>query len=357
MGAFGDQSRSNDADPRNEWRAEIPPDFTLAASSRPISMRWILLLPLALGCDRVRAPAKTDMATDSVHTVVAARDTTPVVAPVAAFDSTVVAVSDSALPSMPDSVAAAGAQGVAAVRRELVIPAELWELPPVPENEPMDFDGEGGPVLPHVNYGDCEGDRCSAGFVALSCLATALRSDARVDAPISARIPDGELLQARRDLHLQESGVVIVKQDFVLDWDETATDVVARADTVSLAEGDTVHVLRYLERGRWTWAYRGRLHDSGEFWATTYRNGSKRMESEYAVRRSLPRRELWWKVTRLDGTSGWWLQSVSGERSETEAHDELQPVSGRRNAADDCARVKARRTPGAGRRGPVAAGR
>ena len=165
-----------------------------------------------------------------------------------------------------------------------------------------------------------------------------------------SNLPEGELVQVRRDLHMKEAGVVVVKQDFVLERDQTPTTEVARSDTVHLAEGDTVFVLRNLERGRWTWAYEGRLHDSGEFWATTTRTGAKRMESELAVRRSLPRREHWWSVTRLDGSAGWWLQGVSGEPEETEAHDELQSVSGVRTGVDVCARVKSRAASSAGRR-------
>ena len=314
-------------------------------------MRWLLILPLIVGCDRLRPTAKAvERPADSVRTVAVAPvpDTTiPVVAPPVPDSAAVVPdslrapVVDSAVASGPDSSVVAQQGGVAGVRRELVIPAGLATLPPVPDNEPIEFDNEGGPVLPHVMHGDCEGDRCSEGFVARSCAETTLRSAASVDASIVARIPEGEPLRVRPDLHLQEAGVVVAKQDFELDWDDTPRGAVARADTVHLAEGDTVHVLRYLERGRWTWVYHGRLHDSGEFWATINRNGTKRMESEYAVRRSLPRREQWWMVTRVDGTTGWWLQAVRGERAEAETHDELQPVS-RRKGVDDCAAVKER---------------
>jgi hypothetical protein len=207
----------------------------------------------------------------------------------------------------------------------------------------MGFDGVGAPVLPYVSYGDCEGARCSTGFVALTCVATDLRSAASVDAPIAARLPAGELIQVRRDLHMVEAGVVLVKQDYDLEWDETPTAEVARGDTVHLAQGDTIFVLRNTERGRWTWIHSGRVHESGEFWSTTTRRGVRRMESDIAVRRSLPRREQWWSVTRIDGATGWWLQAVSGEREETEAHDELQPVSGVRTGADACAKVKTAR--------------
>ena len=205
----------------------------------------------------------------------------------------------------------------------------------------MEFDSEDFPILPHVNYGDCEGENCSANFVAYSCRATVLRATASGSAPVVARVAQGELLRVRRDLHLQSAGIVVVKQDFVLDLDEAGDQVVSRTNTVHLAEGDTVFVLRYLELGRWTWAYHGRLHDSDEFWTTANRSGARLGQSEYAVRRSHPTREYWWSVTRLDGTTGWWLQAVSGDRSEQESHAELQPVAVVRNP-DSCPAVKAR---------------
>jgi hypothetical protein len=268
---------------------------------------------------------------------------TPVVTPLPAPDSTAVAAPDSASAAVPDSAALSKPESLAVLPRALVIPASLSRPSPAPENEPLEFDAERGPVLPQVSYGDCEGDRCSTGFVALSCVPTDLRSTASPDASVAVRLPEGELVRVRRDLHMVEAGVVILKQDFALEWDETPTAEVARSDTVQLAEGDTVFVLRYLERGRWTWAYQGRLHDSGAFWTTTTRTGAKRAESALAVQRSVPRREHWWNVTRLDGTSGWWLQAVSGEREETESHDELQPVFGVRTSADVCGKLKSAR--------------
>jgi hypothetical protein len=288
----------------------------------------MLLVPLVVACDRVRPPAKAAPPAGSVRTVPIAPDTAaPVVAPPPAPDSTAAAAPDSTLAVVPDSAVAATPDSAVVRPRAFVIPASLSKLPEAPDGEPIEFDDEDFPVLPHVNHGDCEGESCSPAFVAYACRPTTLRATTVRGAPVVARIPRGELVQVRRDLHLQSAGIVVVKQDFALDWDEVDDDVGARADTVHLAEGDTVFVLRYLELGRWTWAYHGRLHDSGEFWTSPTRNGARRGESEYAVRRSLPRRELWWKVTRLDGTSGWWLQAVDGARSEVETHDELQSVS------------------------------
>jgi hypothetical protein len=306
-------------------------------------MRWVLLLPLVLACDRLRPPARAERSVDSVRTVVAVAPAPPVVVPPPAPDSTPAAARDSIVPpAVPDSnVSIAATDTVPARRTAFVIPARLAKLPPAPESEPMEFDAEEFPVLPYVRYGDCEGDNCESDFVAYACRPAVLLASTEADAPAAAQISQGELLQVRRDLHLVSAGIVVVKQDFSLDWDEGKNDVVARADTVDLAEGDTVFVLRSIARGRWTWAYHGRLHDSGEFWSAATPTGARRAESEFAARRSLPTREHWWNVTRLDGTSGWWLQAVSGNRSEVETHGELQPVSVVRTP-DGCPAAKPR---------------
>lgn len=315
--------------------------------------RLLLVVPLLLGCDRVRPPAKVATPDVPVRKVAVVRDTTPpvAVAPVTpAPDTTVMLAgapmdSAAAAPAPADSTRAAPTDDVAVADRrpELAPPRRLPALAPAPENEPMEFDDESVPVLPFVQHGECEEESCARSIVAYSCLATTLLADTDDSAKVVARIPEGEFVQARRDLVLRSVGVVVVKEDFQLYWDEGRSGIVARADTVDLAEGDTVYLLRALDRGRWTWAYQGRLHDSGEFWATTSRNGSKRMDSEYAVRRVAPTREQWWQVTRLDGTTGWWLHSVNGARAREEQHDELQSVPRMQRDHDDCAKVKARR--------------
>ena len=317
-------------------------------------MRRLLLvlpLPLLAACDRVRPPAKaaTPQAPASAAAVV--RDTTPAitVAAVPATDTTVTlagAPVDSAVAAPVDSapLARPDSATVAVTRPEFMRPPRLPALAPAPENEPMEFDGEDAPVYPFVLHGECEGESCARGIVAFSCMATTLLAEADDDAPVSARVAEGEFVQARRDLVLREAGIVVVKQDFQLYWDDAPNGIVARADTVDLAEADTVYLLRALDQGRWTWAYHGRLHDSGEFWATTTRSGAKRMESEFAVRRSPPTREQWWQVTRLDGSTGWWLHSVNGARMREEQHDELQSVVRMQRDHDDCAKVKTRRT-------------
>jgi hypothetical protein len=310
--------------------------------------RLLLVVPLLLACDRLRPPAKVATPDVPAPAVVVVRDTaTPVVAPPAPDSSVVLAgaPADAVVAPPADSASAAPPVTTAAAPRlEFGVPPRFPAPRPAPENEPMEFDADGTPVLPFVQHGECEGENCARSILAYSCMATTLLAEADQEAAVVARIPEGEFVQARRDLVLSAAGIVVIREDFQLDWDQGRTDIVPRADTVDLAEGDTVFVLRPLERGRWTWAYHGRLHDSGEFWATISRNGSKRMDSDYAVRRSAPTREQWWHVTRLDGTSGWWLHSVHGARLRQEQHDELQSVPRMQRERDDCGRVKGRRT-------------
>jgi hypothetical protein len=311
--------------------------------------RLLLVVPLLLACDRLRPPP-SKVATPEVPApapavaAVTVADTTPVVA-TPASDSTVIqagAPMDSAVVAPVDSASAPPVSTAAAPRPEFDVPPRFPAPKPAPENEPLEFDPEGGPALPFVQYGECEAENCARSIVAYACMATTLLAEPDPDAEIVARIPEGEFVQARRDLIVTSAGIVVVKEDFQLDWDESPDDIATRADLVDLAEGDTVYVLRALERGRWTWAYHGRLHDSGAFWTTTMRNGSKRMESDQAVRRSAPTREQWWAVTRLDGSTGWWLQSVTGASPRPERHDELQSVSRMQRERDDCGKVRKR---------------
>ena len=316
--------------------------------------RLLLALPLLLACDRLRPPPeKVATPTVAAPVVAVAPDTTPVVAAPspdsnvvqagAPLDSAAAAPVDSATVAPVDrTTVAPPATRAAAPRPEFDVPPRFPAARPADDNEPMEFDGDGSPVLPFVQHGECETESCARSIVAYACMATTLLAEPDPDAEIVARIPEGEFVQVRRDLLVTSAGVVVVKQDFQLDWDESPNDIVSRTDPVDLAEGDTVYVLRAQDRARWTWSYHGRLHDSGEFWATTGRNGAKRMESEYAVRRSAPTREQWWAVTRVDGTTGWWLHSVSATRARQELHDELQSVARMQRERDDCAKVRSR---------------
>ena len=149
---------------------------------------------------------------------------------------------------------------------------------------------------------------------------------------------------ARRDLRVRQVGVVVIKDDHVLDSESVEVaegDIMSpRSDTVRLVRGDTVFVIKYLALGRWTWAHRGRLHDSDEFWAAAPVPGlgGAGTDSSVAVARSTPETEDWWYVQPRKGAPGWWR---GDDRSE------LQSVSYMERWGDDCAQVAKRAsTPG-----------
>jgi hypothetical protein len=254
--------------------------------------------------------------------------------------ATVARAADSALTSRSGAEPPISANATdSATRPEFRIPDDSLPLPPAPESEPVRFDAAGRPIMPIVQHGACEGESCEGGFVAYACLATDVQRGPAQDEPIIARIPEGQFVQVRRDLIVRSPGVVVVKKDFQLDWDEAENERVPRADTVQFARGDTLYVLNYLELGRWTWAFRGRLYDSGEFWTDIDPATARtRNESAYATMHSEPAREDWWKVTQRDGSTGWWLHN----RNRDELQTALQSVSGMQKWGDDCAQVKAR---------------
>ena len=240
----------------------------------------------------------------------------------------------SSIPAAAPTAADTATIGVS--KPELAVPEDLRELPSAPESEPIRFDRAGHPILPIVLRGACEGESCAGSFVAHSCMATALRATPSAEAPIVLRLAAGEFVQVRRDLHVRAAGVVVVQRDFPLTRDDAEDDVVPRSDTVKFARGDTVFVLHYMELGRWAWSHRGRLYDSGEFWSAAPDQdlGSKMGSSADAKALSTPKREDWWKVTRRNGSSGWWLR---------EDYDEaLQSVEYMQKWGDDCTQARAR---------------
>src|SRR4051794_30527496 len=126
-------------------------------------MRWLLILPFVVACDRVRPPAPAEKpavpaptpapAPAPVVAVAPAPDTAPVVVMQSMPDSTAkpAPVPDSVVAVVPDSTTVAKPENAVARPRPLIIPASLAQLPPDPENDPMDFDGVGAPVLPYVS--------------------------------------------------------------------------------------------------------------------------------------------------------------------------------------------------------------
>src|SRR5258705_609369 len=131
-----------------EGRGRVTP----VPRTRPSGMRWLLILPFVVACDRVRPPEQAEQPAvpapppAPVVAVVAAPDTAPVVTLQSAPDSTVAIAPDSVVAVVRDSAVVAKPESSVVRPRALVIPAWLSRLPPDPENEPLAFDAVGAPV-------------------------------------------------------------------------------------------------------------------------------------------------------------------------------------------------------------------
>ena len=181
-----------------------------------------------------------------------------------------------------------------------------------PDADTLRFDAAGRPVLPLVLRDDCEGEDCLYAFPAAVCRPTVLRAAPDESAPIVAQLAEGDTVNVKRELHVKQVGVVVLKQSFVLDRDignvEDPTSP-PRSDTVHFTQGDTIYLIRYLSLGAWRWAHRGQQHDSYVFWNTPPdpERGVGPADSSRAAIRSWPVREDWWHVRPRRGTPGWLL--------------------------------------------------
>jgi hypothetical protein len=173
------------------------------------------------------------------------------------------------------------------------------------------FDADFHPVLPLTFANACQGEDCITRFPGTVCAATKLLAAAVDSAPVITTLVAGDSVEVlRRDLRVPSVGVVVLRKDFVLDYDiDMETDAkMARPDTVRFARGDTVYVLRYVALGAWLWAYRGVVHSSSQFWAAAPGQslGVVSARSSVAAASSNPVVEDWWYAKPRAGTAGWW---------------------------------------------------
>jgi len=90
-----------------------------------------------------------------------------------------------------------------------------------PDTGTLRFDSAGHPIVPIVLRDACEGEDCGTRFAALPCLPTALRAFPSDTSPITIPLAEGDSADViRRDLRIVSVGVVVLKQDFVLDQEE-----------------------------------------------------------------------------------------------------------------------------------------
>lgn len=173
--------------------------------------------------------------------------------------------------------------------------------------------GPGGRLLlPIVFPAACEGEDCQSAFTALACSAVELHAAPDTTSPVVARIAGGDSVHVQRtDLHVLQPGVVVVKRSFVLASEPRDADSgpQPRTDTLHLAAGDTVYLLRYQMLGSWVYRWKGRTTEGSEFWGGPFEGepiGGAERDSSRAVARSQPVIDSWWLLD--DGTRplGWW---------------------------------------------------
>jgi hypothetical protein len=236
---------------------------------------------------------------------------------------------DDRRPPTPDSTHGRSA----VIDSSVTPPVSTLDSPEVlADADSLRLDAAGRPMVPVVLRHDCEGEDCEWAFAAAVCRPTMLRAAPTESAPIVARLAEGDTIDVERDLHIRKIGVIVLKQTFTLDRDIGDVEEPIpqpRSDTVRLSQGDTIYLIRYLSLGAWRWAYRGRQHDSYEFWSAPPDGepSAAHTDSSRAAARSEPVREDWWHVRPRRGAPGWWLGN---------GHDELLSTSDRVRRHDDC---------------------
>lgn len=239
-----------------------------------------------------------------------------------------VACSASERPKRADSVPRSSVGLVQPLRRT----AQL------PESTAARFDAAGHPVLPVILSNYCQGEDCTVRFSGVACLPVQLRPvPTDTVPPVHSLAAGSSFTVEQRALVVPHVGVVVVRRDFVLDWETDAETGVAlpRPDTVRFARGDTLFVLAYADLGGWMWAYRSMVHFSAQFWASAADQslGGRTNDSSRAVAVTAPRSEDWWFVRTASDTAGWWRADERGS---------LQSVAEMRRWSESCVQIRAR---------------
>lgn len=182
---------------------------------------------------------------------------------------------------------------------------------------------DGRLLLPIIFAATCEGEDCESAFTGLACAAVELHAAADPASPVVARVAAGDSVHVRRtDLHVLQPGIVVVKQSFVLAFEprDADGDPAPRRDTLDLAAGDTVYLLRYEMLGSWIYRWKGRTTDGSEFWGRSLDSeglGGAGLDTSRAVARSEPVSESWWLLDDGMRPIGWWrADSTASLRSQ-----------------------------------------
>jgi hypothetical protein len=174
-------------------------------------------------------------------------------------------------------------------------------------------DSAGHPVYPITLHDVCEGEDCSPTFTGVVCRAFELHATEQDDSPVVARLAAGDTMAVTGvNYHMTRLGVVVLRRDTVMVRILAAEDdVPVRAETVRVARGDSLYLVRYYELGEWQWWYHGLLHRGEEFWVgpTTPGLGAWRDPAKHpraiAVALSHPDAEIWHHIVSRSGQSGW----------------------------------------------------
>lgn len=181
----------------------------------------------------------------------------------------------------------------------------------LPADTGLRLGADGRPAFPLIFAATCEGEDCETSFPAFACAPVDVRASPSPTAPVVARVARGDTVQvSRADLHVVQPGVVVVKRKTVLDSDFPGDgDRRPRPDTLRLAAGDTLWLIRYESLGEWDYWWRGRMTSGSGFWgvpATADALGESSTDSSRAIARSQPVTESWWLLSSGARPLGWW---------------------------------------------------
>jgi len=147
----------------------------------------------------------------------------------------------------------------------------------------------------------CEGENCEYPYRVIACDDIAVLGDEAPGAAVIGHLHAGDTATVTTGNEwILEPGTAVLRRDWLL---------AVASDTIRFSAGDTVYLLVYAQQGTWRWSYRGQDHDAVEFWDGVARRGTEAGADTAPARSlSLPRSEMWLRLTTRGGLDGWWVQ-------------------------------------------------
>ncbi|HEV7387583.1 MAG TPA: hypothetical protein VGN73_03120 [Gemmatimonadaceae bacterium] len=148
--------------------------------------------------------------------------------------------------------------------------------------------------LPRIVKGYCGPDDCGYPWHPRACRELTLYKADSVSAGVLGTIAAGDMFTVENsNLHIVSPLKVALSEDYAItekyDIDGSHGP---RPDTVKFAAGDTLYVFEQ-DQEFVTWWYRGMLGHGQSFWHIT-------------DEASPARTEMWYEVTKRDGSKAWW---------------------------------------------------